>query len=92
MKRFLDYNKKLKQRAAEMRKNMTPSEKIIRFQFLKNFSKTHYKVYRQRIINNFIVDFYIPDFKLVIEIDGESHFTENALDYDTDRTKILESQ
>ena len=92
MKRFLDYNKKLKQRAAEMRKNMTPSEKIIRFQFLKNFSKTHCKVYRQRIINNFIVDFYIPDFKLVIEIDGESHFTENALDYDEDRTKILESQ
>ena len=69
MKRFLDYNKKLKQRAAEMRKNMTPAEKKLWFQFLHNFSNTKHRVYRQRIIDHFIVDFYIPDFKLVIELD-----------------------
>ncbi len=92
MKRFLNYNPKLKKRAAEMRKDMTPSERIIWFQFLKDFSKNNHKVYRQRIIDNFIVDFYIPDFKLIIEIDWDTHFTDEALAYDQERTKSLESE
>ena len=42
------------------------------------------------MIDNFIVDFYIPKLKLVIEIDGESHFTEEGIVYDRERTSILE--
>jgi len=49
-----------------------------------------YRIYRQRQISNFIVDFYIPKLKLVIEVDGESHFDENAIAYDEERTGILE--
>ena len=48
------------------------------------------RVYRQRPIQNFIVDFYIPKYKLVIEIDGESHFDENGRIYDEERSDILQ--
>ena len=37
-----------------------------------------------------IVDFYCPKLKLVIEIDGDIHYTENAQEYDRQRTEILE--
>ena len=48
------------------------------------------RVLRQRIIENFIVDFYISSHKLVIEIDGESHYEDWAQEYDEQRTDILE--
>jgi len=84
--RFLPYNNKLNDRARELRKNMTESEKKI-WQFLR---KLPYSVLRQRVIDNFIVDFYCAHLKLVIEIDGESHFTEEGIGYDKERTEILE--
>ncbi len=97
MKRFLDYNKKLKERAAQMRKNMTKAEKKLWFDFLKDFSISKWqqdwekiKVYRQRIIDHFIVDFYIPDYKLIIELDWESHYSGQAKAYDSERSSILE--
>jgi very-short-patch-repair endonuclease len=48
------------------------------------------KFWRQKPINNFIVDFYCPKLKLVIEVDGDSHFTDSGLVYDEERTRILE--
>ena len=47
---------------------------------------------RQKPIDNFIVDFYCPKLKLVIEVDGESHFTEGGIVivYDRHRSQILE--
>ncbi|MFC1798175.1 endonuclease domain-containing protein [Patescibacteria group bacterium] len=62
----LPYNPKLKQRATEMRRNMTKTEQIIWFKYLKDLDV---RVLRQRPIDNFIVDFYIPSLKIVIEID-----------------------
>ncbi len=47
------------------------------------------KIYKQRQIQNFIVDFYIPKLKIVIEIDWESHFDEAWIAYDEERTQIL---
>jgi very-short-patch-repair endonuclease len=47
-------------------------------------------VLRPRPIDNFIVDFYCAALKLVIEIDGDSHFTEQGKQYDAERTAILE--
>ncbi len=83
----LPYNPKLKQRAIEMRKNMTKCEQIIWFNYLK---KLNLRVLRQRPIWNFIVDFYIPTKNIVIEIDWDTHYTKNALVYDIERSKILE--
>jgi len=83
----LPYNSKLKDRARELRKNMTKTEKKIWFDFLKWWK---YKVLRQRPIDNFIVDFYCKELSLVIEIDWDSHYEDWALEYDEERTNILE--
>ncbi|MDX1920256.1 MAG: endonuclease domain-containing protein [Candidatus Caenarcaniphilales bacterium] len=87
MKRFISFNPKLKDRARELRKNSTEAESKIWKDFLRSFPLP---VYRQKPIDNFIVDFYVPKIKLVIEIDGETHFEDNAIEYDRQRTAILE--
>lgn len=89
MKRFIDYNKKLKDRAKELRRNMTEPEKKIWFWFLKEVSNTKFRINKQRPIDNFIVDFYVPKLKIVIEIDWESHFDEQGIAYDEERSDIL---
>ena len=47
--------------------------------------------YRQRIIGNYIVDFYCPKAKLIIELDGSQHYEEEAVEYDILRTEYLSS-
>ena len=84
---FLPYNPELLSRAKCMRKNPTAAEKMLWQEYLRTFQ---FRVLRQRPIDNFIVDFYCADLKLVIEIDGDSHFTEQGESYDEERTKILE--
>ena len=84
---YLPYNKKLVSRAKALRKNMTLAEKRIWYDYLRDF---RYRVYRQRPIDNFIVDFYCPKLKLVIEIDGDCHYTDNAQAYDRARTEVLQ--
>ena len=83
----LPYNPQLVERAKELRKNMTPAEKKLWNEYLRNFK---FRVLRQRPIDRFIVDFYCAELKLVIEVDGNSHFTPEGKDYDLARTKILE--
>ncbi|MGK7908165.1 MAG: endonuclease domain-containing protein [Synechococcus sp.] len=83
----LPYNPALVARAKELRKNMTPAEKKLWNQYLKKFK---FRVLRQRPIDHFIVDFYCPKLKLVIEIDGDSHFTDEGQAYDRERTQRLE--
>jgi len=48
------------------------------------------KIYKQRIIDNYISDFYCHKAKLVIEIDGSQHYTDKGMEYDKIRTKTLE--
>ncbi len=84
---YLPYNPKLVERAKALRKNMTQAEKKLWNSYLKNFN---FRVLRQRPIDNFIVDFYCAELKLVIEVDGDSHFTFEGKDYDRARTAILE--
>jgi very-short-patch-repair endonuclease len=81
------YNPKLIPIAKQLRKNPTPAEKKLWQDFLRNFP---FRVLRQRPIDNFIVDFYCAALLLVIEIDGESHFTEQGKLYDAERIGILE--
>lgn len=86
----LPYNKKLTEHAKELRKNMTPAEKKIWYEVLRNRQFENLRWLRQRPIDNFIVDFYCAELKLILEIDGDSHFTEDNMIYDKERTKILE--
>ncbi|HYF02366.1 MAG TPA: endonuclease domain-containing protein [Patescibacteria group bacterium] len=83
----LPYNPALKERAREMRKSMTTAEKRLWFEFLH---KHPLRFFRQRPIDNYIVDFYCPEKKLVIEVDGDSHYTLDSVEYDKNRTDILE--
>jgi very-short-patch-repair endonuclease len=64
------YNKKLLGNASYMRSNMTPEERHLWYDFLKRLPIT---VNRQKVIGNFIVDFYIHSHKIVIEVDGIQH-------------------
>ncbi len=48
------------------------------------------KFYRQRAIGGYIVDFYCSKAKLIVELDGSQHFTEDAIKYDDNRTHVLE--
>ena len=56
-----------------LRKNMTREEKHLWYDFLKKLPLT---VHRQKTMDNYIVDFYIPCVKLIIEIDGAQHYSE----------------
>ena len=73
----------LRVNARNLRKSMTPQERRLWYDFLKNLPQT---VYRQKIIGNFIVDFYISSCKLVIELDGAQHTEPQAVEYDAQRT------
>jgi very-short-patch-repair endonuclease len=84
---YLPYNSDLVVKARELRKNMTSAEKKLWYDYLRSFQ---FRVLRQRPIAFFIVDFYCAALKLVIEVDGDSHFTEVGIAYDTERTAILE--
>ena len=69
------YNKNYVPLAQQLRKEMTPEEKHLWYDFLK---KIPYTVNRQKNIGNFIVDFYVASKNIVIEIDGFQHeMTEN---------------
>jgi very-short-patch-repair endonuclease len=66
---------------------MTTAEKKLWFGFLRGFQL---RVLRQRPIGHYIVDFYCPNRKLVIEVDGDSHAAEDASKYDEERTAVLQ--
>ncbi len=82
MKRNLD----LSDRAKDLRKNMTKQEKHLWYDFL---SKHEVRWYKQRIIDNYIVDFYCSRAKLVIELDESQHYTKDGIEYDNERTNVL---
>ncbi len=86
------YNRNyLKSRRKELRNNSTKAE-IILWKYLKSSQLEGRKFRRQQSIGNYIVDFYCPKERLVIELDGEVHFNKDAIEYDKLRTEYLESK
>ena len=83
---MIPYNKKLVANAKELRKNMTPEEKHLWYDFLK---KLPYNVHRQHNIGNYIVDFYIAEKKIVIELDGLQHLSREHKEEDEKRDSNL---
>lgn len=81
-------NYRMLPQARRLRREMTPQEQKLWYLFLKDYPV---KIYRQRIIESFIVDFYCASAKLVIELDGQHHFTEQGKHYDAERSQILNS-
>ncbi|MCX6120706.1 MAG: DUF559 domain-containing protein [Ignavibacteriales bacterium] len=86
--RWVRYNPRLKQIARTLRKNMTLSE-ILLWQQIKGKQLLGYDFHRQKPIDEYVVDFYCPLLKLVLEIDGDSH--DGKEDADRIRHEKLES-
>ncbi len=80
------HNKEIVPFAKELRKNMTKEEKHLWYDYLKNHPV---KFTRQKVLGKYIVDFYCPKAKLVIEIDGAQHYDEKGREYDAERTEFL---
>ena len=80
------YDKSLVKNAQILRKEMTKEEKHLWYDFLK---KLPIQVKRQKNIENYILDFYIPTHKTAIEIDGIQHTSEEGRTQDEKRDMVL---
>ena len=74
--------------ARRLRRDMTPHERKLWYLFLRTYPV---KIYKQRIIQSYIADFYCAAAKLVIELDGSQHFEDQAMTDDAVRTEDLSS-
>lgn len=74
--------------ARDLRKSQTKEENHLWYDFLRTYPV---RFHRQYVIENYIVDFFCPKAKLVIELDGSQHYlSDEALQYDIDRTLCIE--
>ena len=83
-----EYNRGNISRAKDLRKNMTPWERKLWYEFLRTYPT---RFQRQKAIGNYIVDFYCAKACLVVELDGGGHYTQEQRARDTIRTHYLES-
>ena len=83
-----EYNKANIPLAKELRKNMTPWERKLWYEFLKNYPV---RFQRQKAIGNYIVDFYCAKARLVGELDGGGHYTPEQAEKDKLRTEELKA-
>jgi very-short-patch-repair endonuclease len=88
--RYQKIDKAKIQQAKELRRIMTPAEKVV-WDHVRNGRICGIKVRRQQVIEGFIVDFYCNKARLVIEIDGNIHTTGEQKEYDQQRKKVLEA-
>ena len=83
------YNSDLTPYARKLRRNMTDEERILWYTFLRSYTP---RFYRQRVIGDYIADFFCYAARLVIELDGSQHYESEGLFYDRIRTYKLEQQ
>lgn len=88
----MEYNRNsLKENRRNLRNNPTNAE-VKLWGYLKKRQIENVKFRRQFSLDNFIVDFYSPETKLSIEVDGDTHFKDDEIKYDRKRQHILEEQ
>ena len=83
------HNPKLSTKAQQLRKNGTKEENRLWYDFLKSYPV---RFLRQKVIDNYIADFYCSKAKLIIELDGSQHYEEKGLLRDKIRTEHLEER
>ena len=81
------YNEQLIPRAKQLRKDMTKEERRLWYDYLRAYPV---KFSRQKVMGNYIVDFYCAEAKLVIELDGSQHYEPDEAKKDAERTAFLE--
>ena len=75
-------------RAKELRRDMTPEERRLWYDFLKDYPV---RFLRQKVIDGYIVDFYCASAKIAIELDGSQHYTQAGVEYDEERDRLLQA-
>jgi 5-methyltetrahydrofolate--homocysteine methyltransferase len=86
-KRFVFNSTPLKPRRKQLRNRATETEKIL-WSCIKN-DGLGYKFIRQYSIEGYVVDFYCPEKRLAVELDGEIHLKTDQKKYDVYRTRLL---
>ena len=84
---MIHYNQNNIKNAKKLRRDMTPWERKLWFLFLKEYPV---RFYRQKVLLNYIVDFYCPKAKIVVELDGSGHYHPEEQQKDRVRTEQLE--
>lgn len=84
----LHYNPSLKKFSKNLRKEMTDAEHKL-WRYLQGKQIKNLQFYRQKIIGNYIVDFYCPAAKIIIEVDGSQHYRMEGLRKDKIRDEYL---
>ena len=87
---MLPFNKKLKSFARNLRSNMTDAEQLI-WSKIRRKQIDNIQFYRQKNIGHYIVDFYCPKGKLIVEIDGGQHYEKAGLEKDHERDRYLQT-
>ena len=82
------HNKNLVSYAKDLRKNMTKEERHLWYDFLCQYPVRFLK---QKVLGQYIVDFYCAKADLVIELDGSQHYEPEELKKDAERTAYLEN-
>ena len=78
----------LRARRKELRSNLTPAEASL-WKSLQRSQVSGKKFRRQHSVGNYILDFYCPECRLAIELDGQGHFSPVAWEHDSQRTEFL---
>ena len=85
------FNEKDRTGLRRLLRNTAPETEVILWSRLQQRRLGGYKFRRQSGIGPYVVDFYCPKKRLVVEVDGDSHFTDEAEIYDRDRTDYFKS-
>ena len=80
------HSKEIVSIAKVLRKSMTKEEKHLWYDFLRTYPL---RFMRQRVMGKYVVDFYCAAAKLVVELDGSQHYTQEGRQYDEERTSFL---
>jgi very-short-patch-repair endonuclease len=88
MARFIPYRRSLTFRAQRLRRDSTPAERKLWYEFLRMLPE---KFTRQKPLGDYIADFYCSAARVAIELDGDSHFVADGERYDSVRTQRLAS-
>jgi very-short-patch-repair endonuclease len=86
---MLQYKPHLKARARSLRNNLTDAEQRL-WNRLRGKQVSGIQFYRQKPIGNYIVDFYAPLVRLVVEVDGSHHLDGIQAKHDKQRNEYLE--
>jgi very-short-patch-repair endonuclease len=86
-----DDNPRSRRFARRMRREPTPAEEAL-WTVLRNRRLAGFKFRRQHPLGKYLIDCYCPAARLVIELDGDSHATDEAKRYDAERTQYLEAR